>query len=322
MRREALNHAQAQRCAVASFPCASGLISRYHKYSTLLARSEKSKSLKGKGKAPAGPVVIDENTVYLEDLTGDAPKTPKTPSKKDDTSLPGPSPFSKSKNRWHDHDPYRLPEVNLEKRVAEATRSVVPDPRLATEEELRAFIEDMRPEDFDVTAPAFRELPTEVQYEIVGDLRLKSRQTSYKRLQNMLKKSHTPLDFSKEQIKNLKQRNTLTQQLLITTDTIGQAHVSIPVRIASERNREYVLIKKMDGEGGWILGIRDDGSKEKPIQIDQDPTTVPEGEPGDSDLDMEEVAMFALLNVFFSHRRYCLTVALQTWTAVTRPGPT
>lgn len=297
MRREALNHAQAQR-------------------------SEKSKSLKGKGKAPAGPVVIDENTVYLEDLIGDAPKTPKTPSKKDDTSLPGPSPFSKSKNRWHDHDPYRLPEVNLEKRVAEATRSVVPDPRLATEEELRVFIEEMRPEDLDVTTPAFRELPTEVQYEIVGDLRLKSRQTSHKRLQNMLKKSRTPLDFSKEQIKNLKQRNTLTQQLLITTDTIGQAHVSIPVRIASERNREYVLIKKMDGEGGWILGIRDDGSKENPIQIDQDPTTFPEGEPGDSDLDMEEVAMFALPNVFFSHRRYCLTVALQTWTAVARPGPT
>jgi DNA excision repair protein ERCC-5 len=262
-------------------------------------RFEKSKSLKGKGKEPAGPVVIDENTVYLEDLTGDAPKTPKTPSRKEGTSAPGPSPFSKSKNRWHDHDPYRLPEVNLEKRVAEATRSALPDPRLATEEELRAFIEEMRPEDFDVTAPAFRELPTEVQYEIVGDLRLKSRQTSYKRLQNMLKKSRTPLDFSKEQIKNLKQRNTLTQQLLITTDTIGQAHVSIPVRIASERNREYVLIKNMEGEGGWILGIRDDGSKENPILIDRDPAS-PKGEHGESDLDMEEVAMFASPSVFLA----------------------
>jgi DNA excision repair protein ERCC-5 len=285
--------------------------------------SEKSKSLKGKGKAPAGPVVIDENTVYLEDLTGDAPKTPKTPSRrKEDSSAPGPSPFSKSKNRWHDHDPYRLPEVNLEKRVAEATRSVVPDPRLATEEELRTFIEEMRPEDFDVTAPAFRELPTEVQYEIVGDLRLKSRQTSYKRLQNMLKKAHTPLDFSKQQIKKLQQRNALTQQLLITTDTIGQAHVSIPVRIASERNREYVLVKNMEGEGGWILGIRDDGSKENPIQIDRDPAS-PKGELGDSsDVDMEEVAMFASPNVFLAPNVICLTVTLQTWTSLTRPGPT
>jgi DNA excision repair protein ERCC-5 len=234
----------------------------------------------------------------MEDLDGDAPpRTPKTPSRKEDASVPGPSPFSKSKNRWQDYDPYSLPEVNLEKRVAEATRSVVPDPRLATEEELRTFIEEMRPEDFDVTAPAFRELPTEVQYEIVGDLRLKSRQTSYKRLQNMLKKTRTPLDFSKEQIKNLQQRNTLTQQLLITTDTIGQAHVSIPVRIASERNREYVLIKNTEGEGGWILGIRDDGSKENPIEIDRDPAP-PKGEHGDSDLDMEEVAMFASSNIY------------------------
>lgn len=270
-------------------------------------RPESSSKGKDKGKGPAGPVVIDENTVYLEDLMGDAappktaPITPKTPSRKDDASAsasaaPGPSPFSKSKNRWHDHDPYRLPDVDLKERVAEATRSAAPDPRLATEDELRAFIEEMRPEDFDVSSPAFRELPTEVQYEIVGDLRLKSRQTSYKRLQNMLKKSRTPLDFSKEQIKNLQQRNALTQQLLVTTDTIGQAHVSIPVRIASERNREYVLVKNMDGEGGWILGIRDDGSKENPIQIDQDAASL-KGEPGDSDLEMEEVPMSVSLRL-------------------------
>ena len=198
--------------------------------------------------------MIDKNTVYLEDLMGDAPKTPQTPQtpktptrKDDDGSAPGPSPFSKSKNRWHDHDPYQLPVVDLKECVAKATRTIVPDSRLATEEELHAFVEEMKPGDIDVTSPAFRELPTEVQYEIVGDLRLKSRQTSYKRLQNMLKKSCSPLNFSKEQIKNLQQQNTLTQKLLVTTDTIGQAHVSIPMRIASEWNREYVLVKK----DGW-----------------------------------------------------------------------
>ena len=243
-------------------------------------------STKGKQKAPPGPVVLDENIVYLEDITGPAPRTP---VKKKDAPVSPPS--SKKKNRFHDHDPYKLPEVNMEEQVAKATRTHAPDPRLATEEELHAFIEEMRPEDFDVTSPAFRELPTEVQYEIVGDLRLKSRQTSYKRLQNMLRKATTPLDFSREQIKNLKQRNALTQQLLMTTDTIGKAHITIPIRIASERNREYLLIKNEGADGGWILGIRDEGTRTKPIEIDQD-TRAPGNDDSESDVEMEEVSMY------------------------------
>lgn len=145
----------------------------------------------------------------------------------------------------------------------------------------------MKPSDFDVSSPEFRELPTEVQYEIIGDMRLKSRQTSYKRLQSMMRNSNTALDFSKAQIKGLQQRNTLTQQLLTTTDSIGKAHVQIPIRIASERNREYVLIKNDDGSGGWILGIRDDGSADKPIEIDQTNGAAVHSE--DEDEDMEEV---------------------------------
>ena len=174
--------------------------------------------------------------------------------------------------------------------VARATATAAPDPRLATEDELRTFIEEMRPEDFDVTSPAFRELPTEVQYEIIGDLRLKSRQTSYKRLQSMLRNAKTPLDFSKEQIKNLKQRNSLTQQLLVTTDSIGKAHITIPIRIASERNKQYVLVKNEGAEGGWVLGIRDEGTAMKPIEIDPAPAVVENDEDEDDD-DMEDVPM-------------------------------
>lgn len=217
--------------------------------------------------------------MYLEDVDPSIPKAP-----------PRPKPVSStSPKKFYDHDPYRLPEVDIDQAVANATRSAAPDPRLATEEELQAFIDDMHPEDFDVTSPEFRDLPTEVQYEIVGDLRLKSRQTSYVRLQNMLKSSKTPLDFSRQQIQNLRQRNTLTQQLLITTDTIGSAHISIPVRIASERNKEYVLIKNEGESGGWILGIRDQGTKDKPIVLDPVSDKEPEEEDGDSDADMEEV---------------------------------
>lgn len=171
--------------------------------------------------------------------------------------------------------------------VAKATRTSAPDPRLATEDELRAFIEEMRPEDFDITSPEFRELPTEVQYEIIGDLRLKSRQTSYARLQKMLRLAPTPMDFSKQQIINLKQRNALTQQLLVTTDSIGSSHLAIPVRIASERNRQYVLTKNEGADGGWVLAIQDKTgtASEKPILIDVEERKDEE----DEGADMEEV---------------------------------
>ncbi|CAK5268406.1 unnamed protein product [Mycena citricolor] len=244
-----------------------------------------------KGAAPVGPVVLDDTTVYLEDIDPSVPKA--SPAKSKPAASASASPV---KPKFYDHDPYRLPELDLDAAVNKATRAEVPDARLATEEELRDFIEDMRPDDFDVTSPAFRELPTEVQYEIVGDLRLKSRQTSYLRLQNMLRSSKTPLDFSKQQILNLQQRNTLTQQLLSTTDLIGTgpANIVVPVRIASERNREYVLVKNEGKDGGWILGIRDDGTREKPIEIDHESVTVSEAvedkeEDDEDDEDMEEV---------------------------------
>ncbi|KAI0925793.1 hypothetical protein AcW1_008124 [Taiwanofungus camphoratus] len=249
-------------------------------------QSNSSERSKGKGKAPTGPVVLDENTVYLEDLDNSIPNTPAKKGQKE-AAEPSP-PSSKKKSRWHDHDPYKLPEVDLDEVVAKATRSSAPDPRLATEEELRTFIEEMRPEDFDVSSPAFRELPTEVQYEIIGDLRLKSRQTSYKRLQNMLRNAKTPLDFSKEQIKNLKNRNNLTQQLLFTTDSIGKANVTIPIRIASERNKEYILVKNEGEAGGWVLGIRDEGTRSKPIEIDVT-NDKEKGNASSDQEDMEEV---------------------------------
>ncbi|KAF8638337.1 hypothetical protein AX17_002357 [Amanita inopinata Kibby_2008] len=238
---------------------------------------------KGKEKASTDK----DKIVYLEDVD---PSVPKAPPRKDANALVSTSSnaSTKRKSNFYDHDPYRLPDIDLEAAVAKATTSVAPDPRLATEEELQTFIEEMRPEDFDVTSPEFRELPTEIQYEIIGDLRLKSRQTSHARLQKMLKSSRTAMDFSKAQIRNLRQRNALTQQLLITTDSIGSAHISIPVRIASERNKEYVLIKNEGDSGGWILGIRDHGTQEKPIEIDQD---VDQSHSSDADLEEVEISV-------------------------------
>ena len=253
-------------------------------------------SSKSKSAAPASRVENDEeDAVYFEDL---------------DTSMPIAKPRSKAKSQsstkpqFYDHDPYRLPDLEFDSKVSEASRSAL-DPRLATAEEMQSFIAEMAPSDFDVTSETFRSLPTEVQYEIIGDLRLKSRQTSFKRLQNMLKNSETPLDFSKEQIKGLKERNRLTQQLLTTTDSIGRAHVEIPIRVAGERNREYVLVRN-EGEGkGWILGMRDVGTRDQPIIIDDPsrdgvkPKTTRDEEReevgSDDDTEMEDVSMLVLI---------------------------
>jgi DNA excision repair protein ERCC-5 len=166
-----------------------------------------------------------------------------------------------------------------------------PDARLATEDELKQFIDDIRPEDVDIESPEFRALPTEVQYEIIGDLRVRSRQQSHKRLASMLRAAPTALDFSMAQIKQLSQRNQLTQQLLTVTDSVGKSHLTIPVRIAAERNREYVLVKRgEDDGGGWALGIRE-GSKAKPIVLEADEK--PEVDDED-DSDIEEVEEWVL----------------------------
>ncbi len=179
------------------------------------------------------------------------------------------------RKKFKNADPYRLPDLPGPIGISSTqvtNGKTKPDPRMATEDELKTFIDTMKPEDFDVNSPEFRTLPTDVQYEIIGDLRIRSRQQSHRRLASMLRAAPTPLDFSKAQIANLSKRNTLTQQLLTVTDTIGSSGLQIPVRVASERNREYVLVRNTEAEGGgWVLGVRDQGSKDKPIVIEESP---------------------------------------------------
>lgn len=217
-----------------------------------------------------------------------------------------PTPSKDKKKQFKEHDPYALPNLDVAAAIDKvANAGMGPDHRFATDEELRNFIDEIHPEDLsnmsslgiDVTSSDFRSLPTDVQYEIIGDLRLKSRQTSYARLDMMLKAAPTPMDFSRQQIKFLKQRNDLTQQLLMTTDNIGTKatiDTQIPVRIASERNKQYVLVKNHGKDGGWILGVKkDEGTLAKPITIDHDSAE----EETDGDMDMEEVTMCVKLRL-------------------------
>jgi DNA excision repair protein ERCC-5 len=229
---------------------------------------------------------IDENAVYLEDL-GDDDFIPR-PNKSTSASplkLPQPPPLVQRK--YVPKDQYALPliEGTLESRAKSS------DPRIATEEELRDFIEEMRPEDFDIDSEFFGSLPIEVKYEIIGDLRIKSRQVNHRRTDAM-RHAPTPLDFSKAQIQNLMQRNTLTQKLFTVTDALGQSEEVAPVRVAGVRNREYILVKQ-DAEqgGGWVLGVKNPQlNNRNPIIIDSSEDEESDEGTNDSD-EFEEVGI-------------------------------
>ncbi|GAA6027996.1 hypothetical protein JCM8097_001821 [Rhodosporidiobolus ruineniae] len=215
---------------------------------------------------------IGEDAVYLEDL--DKPAAPAARA----------SPAKPRKDALRDD--YALPKIDgpLE------SRAKASDPRIATEEELREFIEDLRPEDLDITSPFFGNLPTEVKYEILGDLRIKTRQVNHQRVKQM-RDLGTAVDFSRAQIDNLMERNTYTQRLLDVTDELGRAAIQIPTRVAGQRNREYVLVKQDVGQGGgWALGVKnvEEISKE-PIVLD---TTTDESVGTHTDTDeFEEVGV-------------------------------
>lgn len=291
------------------------------------AEARQSSKSKGKGRAtPTERVVLDENTVYLEDLEGTAPTTaraPPPPTSNSSSPTKTSTSTSPTKPRWHDHDPYNLPELDMPAAIAKATRSAAPDPRLATEDELRAIVSELRTADrteedddmldVDFSSEAFRELPVEVQYELIGDARLRSRTTSHRRLQAMLRGAPTALDFSRAQIVGVARRNALTQQLLETTDSVGKAHVSIPVRVASERGKQYVLMRSEKLGGGWVLGKGFDGdvgTKAKPIKVDigSDEEEMKDGR--SSDVDMEEVPITPVAAMDPDLREYQASMAL------------
>lgn len=109
--------------------------------------------------------------------------------------------------------------------------------------------------EIDVESAAFKALSPEDQHDIIVALKLRSRQTSHGRLQQMLTSSSNALDFSKQQIDLLVKRNSLTQQWLQVT---GHTHLATNKskvtkgRIAAERGREYTLVQNDEGDG-WTL---------------------------------------------------------------------
>ncbi|TNY20861.1 hypothetical protein DMC30DRAFT_351638 [Rhodotorula diobovata] len=207
---------------------------------------------------------VGADAVYLEDL--DKPASPLKTIRKDAL-----------------RDEYALPQSE----GPLASRAKMSDPRIATEEELREFIEDLRPEDLDIESEFFSTLPTEVKYEILGDLRLKTRQVNHRRVQQM--RGAAAVDFSRAQINHLMERNQYTQKLLSVTDELGKSAIAIPTRVAGSRNREYILVKQDASKGGgWVLGVKNpEVYNTEPITID---TTTDESVDEHTDTDeFEEV---------------------------------
>lgn len=242
---------------------------------------------------------MGSNVVYFDDYSNEAGSSrpvaarapssmSRSPSKQGTLSAKSPSPVKGKKNIDYHRDPYALP--HLDKDISSMTASSSRggegsdgprkgrrnDFRFATDSELRHLLSSITPSDIDMSSPLFRSLPFELQYELVGDMRAASRGTSYKRLQQMLKTSPTAIDFSRAQVLNLKNRNELTQKVFEVTDEIGDANIKIPIRVAGERNREYVLVRREGDETGFVLGVRNQqgATKDKAIVVGGEPERV------------------------------------------------
>ncbi|KAF9581163.1 DNA repair protein rad2 [Lunasporangiospora selenospora] len=143
---------------------------------------------------------------------------------------------------------------------------------------VQKFLDELKTEDglTNIDSDVFKALPSEVQYEILHDIRARSRVTSYERVQEMVRMSETPLDFSKLQVQGVIRRNTVTQKLLTVNQAVSKIEATVqPGRIASQRNRQYILIK--NEEGGWALGGKKHipgVSVDKPVELDSDEDTV------------------------------------------------
>lgn len=174
-------------------------------------------------------------------------------------------------------DQYHLPELD----VSMAEMGGPNDPRVMSLEDLEAYArqfdagEDINVYDFskiDFNSSFFISLPASDRYNILNAARLRSRLRmgySKDQLDTMFPDR---MAFSKFQIDRVRERNELTQRLMnlngsgddaFGTDGIG--------RVAGEKGREYVLVKNDGVEGGWALGVigdRDEGERNKPINVD------------------------------------------------------
>ena len=170
--------------------------------------------------------------------------------------------------RFKKADQYHLPELSID--IDKAGSAY--DPRIMTHEELQAYAkdfeggEDMNLYDFskiDYDSEMFTSLPLADQYSILNAARLRSRLRMGLSVEQLTDMFPDRMAFSRFQVERVKERSDLTNRLM---NLNGMNEIGAQ-RIASERGREYVLVKNDTVDGGWSLGLVNNA--ENPIVIDK-----------------------------------------------------
>ncbi|KAF9341406.1 DNA repair protein rad2 [Linnemannia elongata] len=242
-----------------------------------LARKKKQ-DLKSSNDSQPGPVRDStENPVYLGDLLDPSNSFDKKDKILDLSSskYTGTGGYGGGSKAKRVQDKFVLPPMETDFDTLAKIRSH--DERFgyhAGEDDVSAFLEDFKKEEGlnNIDSDVFKALPSEMQYEILQEIRQRSRVTSFERVQEMVRLAETPMDFSKLQVQGVIRRNTVTHKLLTVNQTVSKVEETVkPGRIASQRNRQYLLVK--NEEGGWILGGRKPttgATADKPVQLDSD----------------------------------------------------
>ncbi|KAG0017822.1 DNA repair protein rad2 [Entomortierella chlamydospora] len=244
----------------------------------------------------------DENPKYLDEIESDVPQAGNTDSQTDSKTNDGTAVGSQAKRI---KDKYLLPPMEVDFETLSKIRSNDERFGYQPEDEVGHFLDGLKKESglANIDSDVFKALPSEMQYEILQDIRHRSRVTSYERVQEMVRLSNTPMDFSKLQVQGVIRRHNVTHKLLTVNQTVSRIESTVkPGRIASQRNRQYILVK--NEEGGWVLGGKKPttgNTADKPVQLDSDDDEIkPENEikeeegedlDSDEDIELEEVTI-------------------------------
>ncbi|BFZ53038.1 DNA repair protein rad2 [Savitreella phatthalungensis] len=201
-----------------------------------------------------GEEVVPDNPVYFNEVDLPQPEIQKT--------------------RFKRQDQYHLPDMS----TSLDRQGGINDPRIMTQEELQAYAEqfdsakgDMNLLDFakiDFDSDFFASLPVADQYSILNAARLRSRLRMGLSVEQLTDMFPDRMAFSRFQVERVKERSDLTNRLM---NLNGMNEVGAQ-RIASDKGREYILVKNEDADGGWSLGVVN--TAEKPIEIDKEEVKV------------------------------------------------